>query len=158
MKNNIFAWFSFLALSLLLVSCKDGVLTDTNQDIKNLNWDYGQKIKMTVTVDDINKEYDLYMNLRITAKYKYSNIFVLIHQIGGNQKESVERREFKLALPDGEWLGSGSGNYYTFQLPFRKNYKFPQKGSYVFTFEQNMRDNPLRQVSDVGLRVEPVRN
>ena len=36
---------------------------------------------------------------------------------------------------------------------FRTNYKFPAKGVYHFYIEQNMRDNPLREVSDVGLRV-----
>jgi gliding motility-associated lipoprotein GldH len=34
------------------------------------------------------------------------------------------------------------------------NFKFPEKGIYTFNIEQNMRDNPLHEVNDVGLRVE----
>jgi gliding motility-associated lipoprotein GldH len=43
---------------------------------------------------------------------------------------------------------------YSYQIPFKTNYRFPAKGNYKFEIEQNMRDNPLRAVSDVGLRVE----
>jgi gliding motility-associated lipoprotein GldH len=94
------------------------------------------------------------MNLRHTADYKYSNIFVLIHQIAPGGKKVTQRKEFQLAYPDGEWLGSGAGNLYTYQLPFKEGYKFDAAGTYTFIFEQNMRDNPLREVRDVGMRVE----
>ncbi len=107
-------------------------------------------------IDDEKKAYNLYMNLRVTADYKYSNLFVLISQTGPDKKSKVTRYELKLASKDGEWLGAGSGNLYSYQLPFRTNYKFPAKGVYHFYIEQNMRDNPLREVSDVGLRAEKV--
>jgi len=42
-------------------------------------------------------------------------------------------------------------------VSFLTNYKFPAKGVYHFEIEQNMRDNPLREVNDVGLRVEKAR-
>jgi gliding motility-associated lipoprotein GldH len=96
------------------------------------------------------------MNLRVTADYKYSNLFVLITQTGPDKKTKIKRYELTLANKGGEWLGEGSGNLYTYQLPFLTNYKFPLKGTYSFYIEQNMRDNPLREVSDVGLRVEKV--
>jgi gliding motility-associated lipoprotein GldH len=43
---------------------------------------------------------------------------------------------------------------YSYQVPFLIDYKFPVKGTYTFVIEQNMRDNPLREVNDVGIRVE----
>lgn len=155
-KNKVLV-LTFICLSLLLGACGETAVTDVNNDIKSLNWDYGQRVRMSVNIEDPSKEYNLYMNLRITANYRYSNIFVLISREGGGEAKQTQRREFKLALPDGEWLGSGSGNFYTFQLPFQESYKFPARGTYYFTFEQNMRDNPLKQVCNVGLRVEPVK-
>ena len=80
---------------------------------------------------------------------------MLIHQKAPGTKTITERKEFRLAYPDGEWLGSGSGNLYSYQILFKEKYKFLKAGTYIFVFEQNMRDNPLREVSDVGLRVEP---
>lgn len=138
-----------------MTGCKDEkMVVDTNQEIAQRTWSYIDKIKVPVTIPDSSRGYNLFLNLRLSGDYKYSNIFILIHQISPDGKTITERKEIKLALPDGEWLGKGSGNLYSYQVLIRSNYRFPKKGKYVFQLEQNMRDNPLREVTDVGLRVE----
>lgn len=129
-------------------------ITDQNVEISGHNWTYTSRIKFAFKIDDEKAAYNLYMNLRVTADYKYSNIFVLISQSGPGIKNASKRYEMRLANKDGEWLGKGSGNLYSYQEPFLVNHKFPAKGTYIFVIEQNMRDNPLKEVSDVGLRVE----
>jgi len=144
-----------LLVMLLLGSCTDpNAVMDKNTEIDNHNWSYDNLVKYDVKIDNEKTPYNLYLNLRVTGDYKYSNIFVLIHQTGPDNKPSVSRYEFKLANADGEWLGDGSGNLYSYQVLFRSAYNFPAKGVYHFAIEQNMRDNPLHEVSDVGLRVE----
>ena len=151
--KTFFLFISFLMLGL--ISCKDSVtVVDVNVELNKRNWSYAEKIRIPVKIESTDIPYNLYLNLRHTADYKYSNIFILIHVIGPDGKKSTERREFKLALPDGEWLGSGSGNMYSYQINFKESYKFPVKGTYIFELEQNMRDNPLFHVSDAGIRVE----
>jgi len=146
---------ALVSLALCCAGCSDpGGVTDQNTAVPGHNWTYAGKFSYTVKIDDEKIPYNLYMNLRVTADYKYSNLFVLITETGPNKKPKITRYELKLAGKDGEWLGSGSGNLYSYQVPFRTNYKFPAKGVYHFTIEQNMRDNPLHEVSDVGLRVE----
>ncbi len=144
----------FGAILLLTPGCTDNrAFIDQNTAVADHNWSYLNKFKYDVKIDDEKKAYNLYMNLRVTADYKYSNLFVLITQSGPDKRSKTTRYELKLASRDGEWLGAGSGNLYSYQLPFKTNYKFPAKGVYHFYIEQNMRDNPLREVSDVGLRV-----
>jgi len=142
-----------LLVMLLMGSCTNAVM-DKNTEIDNHNWSYDNLVKYDVKIDNEKAPYNLYLNLRVTGDYKYSNIFVLIHQTGPDNKPTVSRYEFKLANADGEWLGDGSGNLYSYQVMFRSAYNFPAKGVYHFAIEQNMRDNPLHEVSDVGLRVE----
>lgn len=147
-----------MLLSLtLLFGCNDSAVIDTSQEINERHWSYDNKVTFPVKIEDASKAYNIYFNLRHTAEYKYSNIFILFHQGGPGMKMNTERREFQLAYPDGEWLGSGSGNLYSYQLLLKENYRFPKAGTYSFKFEQNMRDNPLREISDVGIRVEPVK-
>ncbi len=155
MKRGLKFIFPMAVLLLLFGGCADtAAVIDQNKEIVNNNWSYSNKIKYTVKIDDGQMPYNLYLNLRVTGDYKYSNVFVLIYQTGPDGKPTGVRYEFKLANPDGEWLGQGSGNLYNYQIPFRLNYKFPAKGAYTFQIEQNMRDNPLHEVSDVGLRIE----
>ena len=152
---NTFRIFIIILFTVLFAGCADNAVIDINKEISKNNWSYIKKVSIPVKIDDVNTSYNIYMNLRHTAEYKYSNIFVLIHQVNPGGKKATERKEFQLAYPDGEWLGSGSGNLYTYQLIFREKYKFPFPGTYIFELEQNMRDNPLREIRDVGLRVEP---
>jgi gliding motility-associated lipoprotein GldH len=151
----LFYLAAFSALLLSFSGCSDkGAVIDQNNEITGHNWNYLNKVKFTFKIDDEKIPYNLYMNLRITADYKYSNLFVLITQISPDKKKEIKRYELKLASKDGEWLGEGSGNLYSYQLPFRTDYKFAEKGLYTVYIEQNMRNNPLHEVSDVGLRVE----
>ncbi|MVN90560.1 gliding motility lipoprotein GldH [Mucilaginibacter aquatilis] len=153
---------SYSLLGYLLITtvsgCTDpGRVMDENKSVANHNWSYGNKIKFDVQINDPAVAYNLYFNLRVTANYKYANIFVLLYQSGpGLKKTTPTRFELKLASPTGEWLGKGSGSMYSYQIPFNTNYRFPAKGVYHFEIEQNMRDNPLRSINDVGLRVEKV--
>jgi gliding motility-associated lipoprotein GldH len=155
--KRVFKLFYLLPILglLMLSSCSDAnSVIDKNTEIDNHNWSYDNLVKYDVKIDDEKIPYNLYLNLRVTGDYKYSNIFVLIHQTGPNNNPSVTRYEFKLANADGEWLGDGSGNLYSYQILFRSAYRFSSKGLYHFAIEQNMRDNPLHEVSDIGLRIE----
>jgi len=148
--------YLFLILSAFaLVFCMDNrTIVDTNMELVKHNWSYAEKVRVPLTIEENSSLYNIQINLRHTSKYRYSNIFLLVHVIGPDGKRNSERKEFKLALPDGEWLGSGSGNLYSYQLLFKKNYKFPSKGKYMIELEQNMRDNPLNEITDAGIRVE----
>lgn len=141
------------ALMTVATGCSDpNAIIDQNTEIANKNWSYQNKIGYDVKIDDATATYNLYLNLRVTGDYKYSNLFAMISD--PDKKGASQRYEFRLANPDGEWLGQGSGSLFSFQIPFRKAYKFPAAGTYRIQIEQNMRDNPLHEVSDVGLRVE----
>lgn len=152
---NILYPAALLLITMLAGSCTDpNSIIDTNIEIADHNWSYVNRVNFDVKIDDEKAAYNQYLNLRVTGNYKYSNIFVLVNQISPDKKTHTTRFEVKLANPDGEWLGKGSGNLYSYQVLLRKDYRFPAKGVYRFQVEQNMRDNPLHEISDVGLRVE----
>lgn len=148
----------FTGIILVFLACNEpGTLIDQNTEIENHNWSYSNKLKTEVKITDQNIAYNIYFNFRHSADYRYSNIFILVHETNPAHQTKTTRFEFKLANPDGEWLGNGSGNLYSYRLPLQTNFRFPTSGTYTFTLEQNMRDNPLREVADVGLRVEKVK-
>lgn len=140
-------------LLLLFISCDSNIIIDQNVSIDKKEWLHSSKPSFNVHISDISKRYDIWLNVRHTSNYPYSNLFVLVYEKGPKTKEYIFRKELKLASADGKWIGKSAGSLYTQQSLIHKNYAFPDTGTYRFTFEQNMRDNPLLEVSDVGLNI-----
>lgn len=146
----------YLILGLICIAamgCNTNNLVDLNVEMPKRNWSYVNKVKASVEIKDHSKPYTVYFKLRHTADYRYSNIFVLMHIKAPGQKKTTRRFEYKLAESDGQWLGSGSGNLFTYKLNMLTNYHFPANGKYEIEIEQNMRDNPLKEVSDAGIAI-----
>ena len=133
--------------------CQTNAVVDSNVSMPSRNWNYANKLKAQVKIADNSKPYNIRFKLRHTADYAYSNIFVLVHIKGGDRKVQTKRFEYRLAQPDGQWNGSGSGDLFTYSLPVFTNYRFPSAGNYEFEIQQNMRDNPLKGISDAGITV-----
>jgi len=144
--------FIIAILSLLLGSCQQGSFFEKNIVIPNQSWDYEFKPEFKIDVKDPKAHYDLFLELRHTANYSYSNIFVLVHQ-NRSTKDSSNRFELKLAELDGRWTGKSAGSLYEQSMLIKENMQFPDTGSYVIHLEQNMRDNPLKGINDVGLKL-----
>ncbi|GGG78880.1 gliding motility lipoprotein GldH [Parapedobacter pyrenivorans] len=140
----------------LVLSCTDVAVVDQHIAIDSHAWHYDDRPRVVAHITDTTRPYNIYLNLRHTPDYQYSNIFILLHQHQPQGRDTTERFELRLAEPDGRWLGRGTGSVYAHQQLIKENVRFPDTGSYVFGLEQNMRDNPLREISDVGLRIEPV--
>jgi len=142
----------FLCLLLFLTGCSNTNIIDTNVNVPDNSWTYAKSIKTTVEIKDITQAYQLYFKLRHTTDYRYANLYVVMH-LKGNGLHKSTRYQFKLAKNDGEWLGKGSGDLYTYNFPLLTNYRFPKSGKYEIEIEQNMRDNPLIGISDIGITV-----
>ncbi|QNN41702.1 gliding motility lipoprotein GldH [Pedobacter roseus] len=149
-KRQVFL-LAFLLITSLFVGCTSGVI-DSNVEIADRRWTYRNQISTQFEIKDNTKAYNIYFKLRHTADYKYANIFILAHFKDG-KKVVTRRYQYKLAKNDGEWLGSGSGNVFSYSLPMLTNYHFPHNGKFEIEIEQNMRDNPLLEVSDAGVLV-----
>lgn len=153
-RKSAFLLILLFAISFL-VGCV-GNITDVNVEIPDRKWTYRNHVKASFEIKDYKKAYNVFFKLRHTADYRYSNIFILAH-FKIDKATITKRYQFKLAKDDGEWLGSGSGNLFTYSFPLLTNYHFEKNGKFEIDIEQNMRNNPLQEISDAGILVEEAR-
>lgn len=149
-KLQVFTIFCFL---FILSSCNFDMVVDTNQSMENNRWLYANTAKAEFDIKDTTKPYQVNFKLRINTEYRYSNLYVLATMKDAKSRKRI-RYQFKVAKEDGAWLGKGSGDLYTYSFPMLKNHRFADTGKYSIEIEQNMRDNPLLGVSDVGIEVK----
>ena len=143
-------------LLLLMCSCKQDSIIDEFKVVPNGYWNYGFVPTFDVKVEDKAQAYRLQVNVRLRADYRYANLFLSINQQqAGTDQQSTKRIELKLRDENGNWLGKGVGSLYTYQIAYQRNYYFPDTGTYRFEIEPDMRDNPLKGVSDIGLCIAP---
>ncbi|MFZ4261442.1 gliding motility lipoprotein GldH [Sphingobacterium sp. HJSM2_6] len=143
-----------LGMSIILfASCEQKAFYEENTVIPTQKWDYDFTPEFAVHISESQKSYDLFINLRHTAFYPYANCYVLLRQEGAGLKDTAIRYELKLAELDGKWTGNSAGNLYEHSNLIQENITFPDTGKYVFTIEQNMRDNPLIGVNDIGIKL-----
>lgn len=146
----------FFVVAGFIMACNNNNLVDTNESIPHNNWEYRQAASANVMVKDSLTRYSIRFKLRHTASYRYGNLYALV-KIKGPGLNKTTRYQFKLAQSDGLWLGKGSGDIYEQSFPLLTDFSFPKRGNYQLEVEQNMRDNPLTGISDVGISVAQVR-
>jgi len=130
---------------------------EKNQEIPGHQWSYQYKpvFEVTIKPEDTAYLYNIYVNVRHQDAYPYSNIWVLVNtQLPGDSSLQPRRVELPLADAAGKWLGSGLDDIYEHRIPIQQQAILNKPGTYRFTFEQNMRQNPLPYVMNVGLRIE----
>lgn len=114
-------------------------------------------MKFDVLIDDTLSFNDVYINIRNSGDYKYSNIYLFMSTIYPNQKISVDTIECILANKEGKWLGKGLGDIKDNQMLLKKNVRFHQSGIYTFEFKQAMRIDDLEGIKSIGIRIEKIK-
>ena len=146
---------AIVLFSILLIfsACNRPKIFDAYVAFENNSWSVNNRPTFYIDIQDTINSHSIYFNVRNTGDYAYANLFVLLTIQGPQTKAETQRFEFKLAEKDGKWLGSGLGDIYSNQMKMIQSLKFPKKGVYSFSIEQNMRDNPLQGIEDVGIKI-----
>jgi len=145
-----------LSLMLFLSSCDSNRIFEENKELINNCWSSDNIIKFEVDIDSLETPTNFYINIRISEGYPYSNLFLFIKTTFPNGKMANDTLDCILADLNGKWIGSGMGDIYDNQIPFKKNVLFPEKGKYVFELQHGMRQDIIPLILDVGLRIEKV--
>ncbi|NRD18474.1 gliding motility lipoprotein GldH [Winogradskyella eckloniae] len=148
---------------LFIASCDSNAVFDEYQSVPN-EWNKDAIISFNFKAPDTINNYNLYVNLRNTNDYAFSNLFLLVELNYPNGKAVKDTLEYKMAAPNGELLGTGFTDIKENKLWFR-GYKTPfafkEVGEYTVSIQHAMRNNGdvngvenLKGITDIGFRVE----
>ena len=156
MKKRISVALASLLTCVGVISCTNELLIyENNQGFENNTWVYDDPKTFSFDIKDSSVFINLFINLRITTDYPYSNIYMFLHSDYPNGYTDIDTLEFFLADKDGYWLGDNSGTVVENSALISRG-NFPVSGTYTFKLEQAMRNDSLPEVLDVGIRIEEV--
>ncbi|MEH6536943.1 MAG: gliding motility lipoprotein GldH [Psychroserpens sp.] len=156
-------WFICLLILVISVSCDSNRVFDEYKSVPD-EWNKANKIEFKVTPPDSTRAYNLFVNLRNTEDYKYSNLFLIVEVNYPNGKTLKDTLEYKMANPDGTFLGTGFTDVKENKLWYKgyeEPFVFNESGEYTVNIQHAMRQNgsvdgidKLEGITDVGFRIE----
>lgn len=152
------SWIKIVVVSLVaigLFSCDSNKVYEEYMEVENSTWQKEKIASFKFEAKDTTLPHNLYINVRNTGDYAYSNLYLFVTLKGPDGNLLKDTVNCQLADKSGKWLGNGIGDLWDLQMPYIGGFKFAQKGEYTFSLEQAMRvENGLDGITDVGLRVE----
>ena len=155
--SRFFQSILFVGIVVLLAACDSQSVFDKYKPINKGVWHKDSLVMFNVPVTDTLQNHNLYINVRNSVDYRYSNLWLFVTIGQPNGQAVKDTFEIVLADPSGKWLGEGFGGLKNRKVIYRRNVFFPLSGDYTISLQQGMRNGELKGISDVGVRVEKVK-
>lgn len=156
MRNSI----CLFILCVVVVSCNDNLIHSEYKSVDGAIWDKEDSMEFSFSEIDSLQEYNVFINVRNDGKFPYSNLFLIASLNTPGGKVIQDTLEYTMALPDGTWLGKGSGSIKENKLWYKENIVFPASGVYTLEVSHAMRKNGsvsgvigLEGITDVGIEI-----
>ena len=142
----------------LIASCIPSNTYEKNESILHHSWANKDIKTFEFDITDTISKYLMFVSMRHTDKYGFNNIWLNVETIEPNGKTIKQKMEFPLAESSGRWTGKGMNEIYEhkIRLSGNSNMKFEHTGRYKINLEQIMRENPLKEVLSIGIRLERI--
>ena len=145
---------------MLMISCTSDAVISETQALSGL-WNKDEPVRFQFEQLDSLKTYNMFITIRHTNAYKYNNLFLISSLRYPHGKTVTDTLEFRLAQPDGQWIGTGLGSVKEMKLWYKEGIQFAEKGNYNITITHAVRNNGevdgvklLEGISDVGFAIE----
>ena len=142
----------FILCCLILSACVDKNTHIDFRSFKNAEWDKDSVCQFKVNISDTINPYQIFIETRNNTSYPYSNIWLFVDiktPSGDVRKDTIG---FNLADDFGKWYGQGF-SVYELEVPYEKSFIFRQSGDYVFSIKHGMRDEALKGISGIGIKL-----
>jgi gliding motility-associated lipoprotein GldH len=145
-----------VALLFIISNCDSKRVFEGKKDFSDRFWSINNPAEFNFEIDDTDKSYNLLVNIRNTASFKYQNIYLQYYledstgRVLSKELKNIQLFNAKTGIPHGK----GIGGFYDIERTFLEEYNFEHKGLYKLRIDQFMRQDSLAEILSVGLRVE----
>ena len=142
-----------ICLLFSLAACDNQTIYHTYQNLSIEGWKKTDTLKYQLPAQLAGKQYDLEVGLRHTENYPYQDIWMeILYPLSPDRHPDT--LHITLADKQGNWKGNGtSSNLYQYTSPHHPVTFSPSDS--MIQIVHIMRDEPLKGISDVGIRLLP---
>jgi len=143
----------FILLASFITGCTTIGVYEKTQAFSDHAWASSNKLDFSFDIADTAASYNVFVVLRHTDAYRYNNIYLNITSVNPGDTAVTTQQNFTLANNNG-WLGSAMDDVIEHRMAINRYPVKLKKGKYQVTLKQIMRDDPLPDILNAGIRVE----
>ena len=151
MKSSVSIFLSVM-VAIMLSACSGKTIYSEYYDLPLGGWEADSSLSYSFQIADSSGEYDVFILFRHTQAYPYQNVWLFVDFLKGDILQQTDTIEFYLADEHGRWLGNGYGNVREMPVIYDAHRIFPTD-SCSFVIRQGMREEKLKGVSSVGMKI-----
>jgi gliding motility-associated lipoprotein GldH len=143
----------FTVVAITFFACDTIDLYEQTKPFPSHAWSSKEKLSFNFTITDTTSLYNIFAVIRHEDAYHFNNIWLNVTTITPDKKITEQKIEVELGNNKG-WFGNSMDDIVEHRALITK---FPVKlksGKYTFSVQQIMREDPLQNVMNAGIRVE----
>ena len=147
------AFITFICISL--AACSPINVYEKSVAIPSQTWYYNNVPSFSFNITDSLAYYNIYVVLRHTDAYEYNNIWLRLGIQAPGSLQNFQNLDLTFGTDAKGWEGEGMDDIFEVRKNITRGpVPFKKAGTYTFTIAQIMRENPLKHILNVGIRVE----
>ncbi|BDD10492.1 gliding motility lipoprotein GldH [Fulvitalea axinellae] len=159
MRKRIFGLFLMIGWAFSGCATEPGTVYDSYKELKDMRWVANDSPKFDFDIEDVNRPYDIFLNVRNDMDYPFRNLYVsyALTDAKGDTLSSELKNIMLFEPKTGYPYGTGMGSVKDLREALVKSVKFSAPGPYSISLRQMMRKDTLDGISAVGIRVSVVK-
>ena len=152
-------YFLFIgSVIVALSSCDKTRVFEENKDLPNKEWFIDSIAVFNIDLKENQDPLNICFTVRNTSDYPFCNLYVRYY-LEDSLGKQIASRQTEMTLMDpktGKPFGKGLTDIYSHVFVAENDFKFPYKGKYRIRLKQYMRENPLKELVSIGVRLETI--
>ncbi len=138
---------------MLASSCQPTPVYEETLAVNQEGWLYEDQYSFEITVEDTISLHDMHLDIDHTPDFAYQNTYLNITTSFPKQEDKVERLNIQLAEKNGKWIGKCNSETCKLKVYMLDKFKFADEGVYSFSISQYSREENLKGIQSIGLKV-----
>lgn len=157
----LYIWILIVLLGVS--SCDSSIEQIDFVSLKKATWRASDTLRFNFKVSDTIKPKNLFLHIRNSNAYSFSNLYVITKLTYPNKAMIVDTLQYEMADKNGKLLGRGISSTKESKLFYKEKKVFPMSGEYSLTIVQSMRKQgeiepiDLNGVQEVGFSLEKIK-
>jgi gliding motility-associated lipoprotein GldH len=140
-------------ITISFTACDTIDIYEQTKPFPSHTWNSKEKLSFNFTIIDTTSLYNIFAVVRHEDAYHFNNMWINVTTITPDKAATEQKVELKLG-DNNRWFGNSMDDIVEHRVLLTRRPVKLKLGDYTFSIQQIMREDPLQNMLNAGIRVE----